>query len=335
MSKILITLDYELFFGANPGTLNKSIIEPTNRLLEIFDKYNVKASFFVDSGYLIKLKKYKKQYSFLEEEYHQISNQLHQLSAEGHDIQLHIHPHWEDSYFDGNSWNMITNRYRLHDFSEKEINKIVYEYKKVLEEFTNNQVFSFRAGGWCIQPFNKLENSLMENNIWLDSTVFQNGKNKSDTHYFNFISTPQKNYWRFKDDPLEEDKKGYFLEIPISSMKVSPLFFWKLAFTKKLGKKMHDNFGDGSSTSNSKRDLIRMLLFPSNIPVSIDGYKSKLINKALRKNKKKFGVNGTFVMIGHPKVQTQYSINQLEIFLKKNNNEEFFTYSQIAKQVNI
>lgn len=333
MSKILITLDYELFFGQNSGSQHKCIIEPTNHLLELFDKYNVKVSFFVDSGYIIKLQQYKNQYPFLEKDYQELKKQIILLSSKGHDIQLHIHPHWEDSYFDGNNWNMITKRYRLHDFSENEINNIVYEYKKVLEECTNQKIFSFRAGGWCIQPFNKLEKSLRENNIWLDSTVFNNGKNKSNSHYFNFINAPKKNFWRFKDNPLKENKKGDFFEMPISSIKVSPLFFWKLALTRKLGKKRHTNFGDGSSTGKSKRELIRMLLLPSDTVASIDGYKIKLINKAFRQNRKWYGNDGYFVLIGHPKVQTPYSLKKLEEFIKTNKEHAFITYSDISNKL--
>ena len=37
---------------------------------------------------------------------------------------------------------------------------------------------------------------------------------------------------RYKQDLTVENIKGRFIEYPISSIKVSPLFFWKFAFKK-------------------------------------------------------------------------------------------------------
>ena len=45
---IILTYDYELFFGDHSGTVSKTLIEPTNLLLEQFEKSNLKATFFVD-----------------------------------------------------------------------------------------------------------------------------------------------------------------------------------------------------------------------------------------------------------------------------------------------
>ena len=54
---IYITLDYELFFGPDSGTVENCIIEPTEQLLNIVDPLGVKFVCFVDSGYLLALEK--------------------------------------------------------------------------------------------------------------------------------------------------------------------------------------------------------------------------------------------------------------------------------------
>ena len=36
---IYITFDYEMFLGPNIGSVDKCLIEPTNRIMEIGDKY--------------------------------------------------------------------------------------------------------------------------------------------------------------------------------------------------------------------------------------------------------------------------------------------------------
>jgi len=326
-TNIFLTLDYELFFGSNSGTQEKSIIHPTNRLLKILDKHNVKASFFIDSGYIIKLDENRKKYDILEKNYQKIIAQIKNLSDNGHDIQLHIHPHWEDSYFDGNKWIIDISRYRIHAFSEDEIDSIVCKYKKVLSDIVGDKVFTFRAGGWCMQPFDKLATTLRKYNIWLDSTVFKGGKNDSITHYFDFSNPPTKSFWKFEDDPLVENENGFFTEIPISSYRVSPLFFWKLAFVKKLGGGKHKTLGDGNGVGSSKWDKIRMLTQRTNSVVSVDGYKTSYLQHAFDSFMKK-NENKNFVIIGHPKLMSEYSLRKLEKFIQNNRASNFTTYER-------
>nr|WP_164969312.1 hypothetical protein [Halarcobacter anaerophilus] len=291
------------------------------------NKYGIKASFFVDSGYLIKLDEYRKKYNILEENYQNIVTQIKNLSNNGHDIQLHIHPHWEDSYFNGEKWIINTKRYRLQEFNDNEIDNIVFKYKKILTDITGNKIFTYRAGGWCIQPFLNIGKALKKHNIWLDCTVFNNGKNNSNTHYFDFSNMPKKDIWKFDENPLKEDKTGYFTEIPISSYKVSPLFFWKLAFYKKFGGSFHKSFGDGNAVGGSKLDKLRMLIKRTDSVVSLDGYKISYLQSALFDFKKNID-NKNFVIIGHPKAMTEYSLKKLEEFIKKNKDSNFTTFKR-------
>jgi len=316
---IYFTFDYELFFGSNSGTVQNCIIKPTNELIKIANKYNVKFTFFVDSGFLIKLDEYRKKYPILEKDYQDIKEQLQYLDKTGHSIQLHIHPHWEDSYFDGKKWIIDTSRYRLHQFNQDEINDIVYRYKKVLTDIVGDKVFAYRAGGWCIQPFEKINKALKKYNIFLDSTVYKNGVNLSKTHFFDFRNMPNKSTWKFNSDPLAEDKNGFFSEIPISSYNVSPLFFWKFAITKKFPTSKHKMYGDGTPVGASNTSILKMLTKYSYSAVSCDGYKSSVLKDSY-KNAFKRG-NKHFVVIGHPKAQSSYSIKQLDLFINQYNSE--------------
>ena len=324
MSNILITLDYELFFGSKVGTLENCILTPTSKLVDILNRYGVKATFFVDSGYLVKLKELKGQFPVLEKEYEAISSQIKSLDRDGHSIQLHIHPHWEDSTFNGKRWIIDTKRYRLHQFSDSQIDDIVYRYKRVLTDMVGDKIFAYRAGGWCIQPFAKIKNALKKHNIYLDSTLFKNGKNDSHTHYFNFRGMPEKTEWRFEDDPLEEKEDGFFKEIPISDYRLSPLFFWKLVYFKKFGGAEHQTFGDGLAAGGSQLDKLRMLTRYTHSVVSIDGYKSSFLEKAYHSFLKRRDYKN-FVIIGHPKSMSQYSLKKLERFILKNKNRNYIT----------
>jgi hypothetical protein len=331
MTKIFITLDYELFFGKKSGSVENCIIIPTEKLISILNTKNIKASFFVDSGYLLKLEELMDDFPVLKKDYNKITFQLRSLSNEGHDLQLHIHPHWEDSYFDGKKWIFNTSRYRISSFNQNEIEEIVRKHKLIIQKFAKNKVFAFRAGGWCIQPFYKLKKAFIKNNIWLDSTVFKNGKNSTKTHYYDFVGAPEKSIWKFDEDPLVETKQGFFTEIPISSVKVSPLFFWFFAFFKKFGGKYHKSFGDGVATQGTLYEKFRKLLWYSNSVVSIDGFKSILIKRAYKNYTKKNKEN--FVLIGHPKALSEYSLNILNKFINQK-KLNFTTYSNFYKNEN-
>jgi len=312
--KAILTLDYELFFGSRVGTPQTTIIATTNKLLDVLQRYDAKAVFFVDATYLARLKALKQDHSALQKDYDNVVGHIQYLEAEGHQIQLHIHPHWFDSSYDGDVWQLDTHRYRLMDWSQEDAAMIISDSVSELNRHLKHKVFAFRAGGWCIQPFSHISRALEDNGITLDSTVFKNGRALSDTHAFDFTTAPDLTYWSFENDPCETDDAGSFREIPISSISVSPLFFWRLAYVKLFGdKSLHGAFADGSAIKNSNRDLFRMLTRYSDSVVSIDGYKSSCLVKAYERAKNRG--DDYFVVIGHPKAASNYALNHINDWL--------------------
>ncbi len=328
---IFITLDYELFFAQHSGSVEKSIIEPTNKLLEATEKFMVKLCFFVDAGYLVQLEKYKDTFPALQKDYELITHQIKYLHDNGHDIQLHIHPHWEDTTYHDNQWHMNTTRYRIHKFTQQETEQIVAKYKKALTDIVGDTIFAYRAGGWCIQPFSHLKSALKKHGIWLDSTLYKNGYKDNSTHYLDFRNMPDKTEWRFEDDPLVEDNNGSFLEVPISSTTVSPLFYIKYALARKFDKIAHQIAGDGKGVGREGKDNLEMLTKFTPAVASIDGYRLSYLQKTLNQYvKKSDGKN--FVVMGHPKAATMYSLQKLKEFVANNHTKHHFTtYMQTFK----
>ena len=280
---------------------------------------SIKTSIFVASGSILKLKAYMQNFAMLKKDYDLISRQIQKLSKEGHDIQLHIHPHWEDSIYNGKEWVFDTSRYKLSDFTEIAIDGIVRRYSQILEELTNQKPTVFRAGGWCIQPFEKLADSLYNYGIRIDSSIYPNGKNKTAKKSFDFSGSPDKNNWMFSTNPLIEDKNGRFLEIPISSLRTTPFFYLRFIFYKFYGGATYQASGDGFAIRNSKKQIFNQLLKPSFSVASIDGYKASLLNQCARKNKSQL------VLIGHPKAFSRYSLKKVEEFIKLRSKDSIFT----------
>ena len=325
----LISLDYELFFGKNPGSVENCMLRPTNLLIDVLNKYNSKVCLFVDAGFLVKLKDYSTDFPELAEQYQKIQEQLLTLSKAGHDIQLHIHPHWFDSTYDENGWQINTERYRLHDFSAAEIDEIVRSYKAELQHCTEQPIFAYRAGGWCLQPFNKIKEALLNNGIWLDSTVFNQGYSTDPTRHFDFKSMPQLPHWRFATDPLETNASGEFIELPISAFKTSPLFFWKLAFHKKFSSQQFKPFGDGQAMVANNQYYFERLTQSTYGPVMIDGAKAGQLQSALDKHVKEQKADAFFNIMGHPKSLAPYSLAKLDLFLKNNTQLHCKTFQDL------
>lgn len=319
---IYITLDYEIYFGENHGTVEKCIIYPTAELIRISEKHNVRFVFFVDAGFILKLNEFRKKYPELDKDYKAITEQVKYLSETGHDIQLHIHPHWEDSFYNGERWIININRYKLGDFTESEIGDIVYRYKKVLTDLSEKKIFAFRAGGWCIQPFSKIQKAFRENNITLDTSVFRNGFYSSEHYSYDFRKAPDKDIYKFDEDPATENANGYFTEVPISPIRNSPLFFWTLFLLGRQNPHLHKPLGDGNAMPAPGYRKKLLTKFTDN-PVSVDGYNSHLLTKALKELQRNDHKN--MVVIGHPKALSRYSILKLEEFIVKNKGANSFT----------
>jgi len=324
---IYLTYDYELFFGSPTGSAEKCIIEPTEHIRKIAKDTGVKMVFFVDVGYLIRLDNYRAAFSQAKLDYELVVTQIKNLVDEGHDCQLHIHPHWEDCIYTDNGWNMNVDRYKLVDFSESEIERLVLDYKLYLENITKKRVIAYRAGGWCLQPFSKIKNAFSKAGLKIDSTVFPGGKNIKGAYYYDFENTPNKDKWQFSSDLCVEDQAGEFIEYPISNNKYSIWFFWKLFILGRLQPKLHKSIGNGNPIPSIGMRK-EMLTKGMTLSASVDGYFVTKLNAIVKSNNKKGW--GETVIIGHPKASTYFALKQLKKFIIRNKEiSNFKTFSDL------
>lgn len=292
------------------------MIAPTRRLAELVEEFGARLSLFVDAGYLCRLQASVARFPRLEADLDLVTTQLKDLASRGHDIQLHIHPHWEDCSYDGKAWQIDVSRFKLQDHPAEHQVDIVARYKRVLEGISPNPVFAYRAGGWCIQPFNVIREALRRENVWLDSTLFAGGVSEDQVNGFDFRDMPASSTYRFSDDPLIEDAGGFFLEVPISSYPLRPRFYWEMALRKKFGGASHLPAGDGVVKGNSRGYYLSRLLSSSVSPVSVDGVKSRIVAGAYAKYLRE-GASGVFNVMGHPKSLTPFSYQQVSSFLSQ------------------
>lgn len=322
---IVLTFDYELFFGSKTGSVQKCMLEPTERLLQLSQKYKVPMTFFVDVGLLLKMEEFPELKSDLD----LVKQQIQRIQQLGSSIQLHIHPHWEKAKFEKGEWRINTKGcYKLSDFTPDESNAIILKYKAYLDDLIGATTSVFRAGGWCVQPFSQFKEAFKSSGIKIDSSVFPGGAFESSDYNFDFRTAPKKDKYRFEDDVCREDKNGYFIEYPISSYRYSPLFYWKLYIWGRLFPKKHKMVGDGSFLAQPGRKKTVLTSFTWN-HVSTDGYYASMMEKSL-KYQLRLG-NQIMISIGHPKGNTLFSEEKLEKFIQKNHTKhKFVTFTELS-----
>lgn len=251
---VILSFDYELFFGDRSGTVLKTLIEPTRHLLNTMDSVGFKGNFFVDWQML----KYLKAEGTVrtDEDYALIVNQLKDMIRCGHRIELHIHPHWVDAKYKGDgTWDFSEFRhYSLNTFTEEEIVNMFKEGAELLTGIarqvdTNYELAAFRAGGWAVQPFDKISKGMDAVGIKIDSSVMPGIHIFCEHSECDFFNAPysKPGFYYFSNDVCVEDTRGRFLEIPISRVKRG---FFRKIIVRLTDKNKYDfsSLADGTHT---------------------------------------------------------------------------------------
>lgn len=306
--KLLVTFDYELFLGKNSGSVNNCIIKPTAQIASILKEYQVKAIFFVDTVYLLKLKDKSVNFPLAEKDYEAITTQLKMLAADGHYLFPHIHAHWYNAEYNhqANEWHLNDlSHYRFHSLDDSLKEKIFQKSIDLLNEIIlpvnpDHTIDGYRAGGWCIQPFNDFKPYFEKHAIANDFSVAPGIKSNSQTNYHDFTNA-KKHIYRFDDDVMAENENGLFCEFPVSTLEHSALVTLAYKIERKfLWKFKIKNSGDGNAAqfaANPASEKPRKLMSIDNMMIS-----------NLRAYKNFIGKNDYVHMVSHPKMISFYNI---------------------------
>lgn len=220
--KIILSYDYELFFGSRSGTIQKTIIEPTNKLMTVMEQNGFRGNFFVDYLMFRELEKLTDERA--RSDLKMLKAQILDMVRRGHRIELHLHPHWIDARYNGNgTWNFDDfTHYSLSSLNEEiivEMFKLGVSYLTDLIKDVDPtyKIVAFRAGGWAVQPFSKLRCAFLESGIKIDSSTSYGIYNYKADSYYDFCIMPNKAMYSYDNDVCIEKGDGQFVEIPITS----------------------------------------------------------------------------------------------------------------------
>jgi hypothetical protein len=331
VKKIILTIDYELFLGEKTGTVKKCMIEPTEKLASILEKNNSRMTVFWDILHYYRLLELEKSYSELRQDRDLIEEQIQNLANRGHDIQLHLHPHWLDAEYENGKWNFDYKRYKLHNLSDEnnpnDINTIigcVTFSKRLMEKIIREvnpkyKVNAFRAGGYLIEPFVKIKEALLTNEIKIDSSVCLNSFNNHGDFSFNFRYYPNKSKYNFELTPNDLVSNGSFIEVPITTVKIPTLIniIFKLYRKIKYPNLESERIGIGTNEINksNRKSYYKKLskyFSPRITQLTTDSNFKERMDYIINK------VPYYSTMIIHPKLLNRHTLKILENYVSTN-----------------
>jgi hypothetical protein len=191
---------------------------------------------------------------------------------------------------------------------------------QALNKITNSTCSfeAYRAGGWCIQPFNVFNPLFGKFNITSDFSVLGGSKRQGNTLSFDFSSiAPNSKPYRFEHKVNVGSKTGSYKEYPISSIPINKKSLLNKLINKILWRLPYgQNMGDGiSSPFKSDKPASEFdIIFEM---VSIELFN---LNK-LNKYKAFLKENDYMQFISHPKMISEHNLKTLSHFLKSVSNK--------------
>lgn len=343
MKSILFTFDYELFLGttrSTSGNIDECLIDPTNRILEIFKKYSIeKAIFFVDTLYIEKLEKIANQYENAKIDLDKLYSQLERIIELNHYVFPHIHAHWIDAKYisEINQWIFPDlSKFKFDQLNENEKKNVFQKSIKVIQTIYKDRIpfyeMGYRAGGWCIQPFNAFKKYFTAYNIIYDFSVIRDSKEEKYPWNYDFTNTPNDFFYSFSNCVNTKDTNGEFIEFPISVIKTN--YFYRALirifgiFQNYCNKEPKlPNYQD-ITTLNNRLETIKAKIKNNNNPVPfaierLNFVSYLLYSKYIKKNK-------ASQFISHPKLIKNHHLKLLEKLIVKN---KIYSYETDFKKI--
>lgn len=249
-SKVILSFDYELFFGNRCGMVDECLISTTQKILETLKAVGGCAVFFVD--YLM-LKRMREECDETRRDALKIEEQLKEIVRAGSRIELHLHTHWLDAKYNGNgAWDFSDYRhYCIHSIPKAEATRMLMEGTCYLNTIARQveqdyNVCAFRAGGWAIMPFNHLEEGFEIAGLKYDSSVCQHMVLGGVNYKMDFSHSPTQAVYNFSTDVLSPTVDGKVTEVQISSFRYNLLTYIADGVYRKLNKRKYRHYVIGS-----------------------------------------------------------------------------------------
>jgi hypothetical protein len=314
---LILTTDCELF-GDGSGSVDLCMLDPTDELLEVAERYSCSVTLFLEMAELIAFKSSNSKWT---EWGRRIEDQIVSALQRGHDVQLHFHPQWIGANIgaDG-TWQLHGDRCDLGFLTtnEQDIGR---------RADPNYQCIAFRAGGWAIRPEASILPILSGIGIRVDSSALPGMQLKNNERSYDFRDLPiDMPAWLVKNNLAQSvPQQGTLWEMPVFTRRVSLVQLLCSLVQRKITKHHGEGKKKGRTHMRSNRQGIysslRRLVEMITSPVLRLDYcvqNAFEMMKFVMAAKKRFANCGMsivpLVMAGHTK--TQGDLQHLDRFLE-------------------
>ena len=166
--------DWELS-GNGSGDIRRLQFEPLRRLLSIYNRLSIHGSFNAEVMQQITFRQHQDQHKELKTLADEWDETVRETFRQGHDVQLHIHPQWQNAEYKDGSWK-LTADWSILNYSRAEALQMLQRGKAYLENLLkdidpNYRCVSFRSGAWCIAPSPHMLELLVQLGIVFDMSI--------------------------------------------------------------------------------------------------------------------------------------------------------------------
>lgn len=328
--RAVLTFDYELFFGDRCGSVVKTILEPTKKILEEIQSVSGRAVFFVD--YLM-LKRMLEESEETRIEAAKIENQLREIVKLGSRIELHLHPHWIDAKYKGDGqWDFSDySHYCLGSLPQEEVVKMFVEGADYLNRIARDVnpdycVRVFRAGGWAVEPCDSIVEGMRQSGINIDSSVCKGYVLNGINYKMDFSHSPEEDIYSFCDEVTKPDERGSYKEVQISSYAFNPITYLLDGIYRKMRRQKfkHHVIGSymtsGKKTSQERSPLYRRMFRRALFGLDSTSKVAFLFHLILARR-------SLTVVMGHPKDINDMMLDNIRFLAKF---AEFKTYEDVV-----
>ncbi len=334
MLNVIFTLDYEIH-GNGEGDPKALMIEPTRRLMDLFDRFGAKLTIMADVAEILKFKEYKEQHGRDDYHYEAIAEQLREAVRRGHDVQLHLHASYFNARHDNGRWQQDWSEYNFARLPQERINQVVRIGKQYLETLltpvlSSYKCVAFRAANWAVSPAHNVVRALINNGIRIDTSVFKYGRREGIVN-FDYSNAPSNLVpWHVADDDVcRRDDAGKLLEIPIycerrwlgAFVTLNRIYRVVMTRSHRIARNRQLNGISSDSRMNGRRGpLGNLALLAKRHPWKADFNQctGRQLIRALERARTSHpgsSVDLPFVLIGHSKLFTRPNERSLQPFL--------------------
>ena len=166
--------DWELS-GNGSGDVHRLQFEPLRRLVSIYNRLGIRGSFNAEVMQQLTFRQHQDEHKELKTWANEWDDIVRETFRQGHDIQLHIHPQWQNAEYIDGRWH-LTSDWSILNYSREAAHRMLVRGKEYLENLLSDinpsyRCVSFRSGAWCIAPSPHMLELLVNLGIVFDMSI--------------------------------------------------------------------------------------------------------------------------------------------------------------------